>query len=193
MLHPDANYHEMALSAYAVFLCGIFALALKLSPRPARIAVQVIAIFLLAKFIHSDNVAAMSLTLDYQATMHWANRVLARVEARPEYARFPPFEPKRFVFIGDNYGVSRDLYRGLPFVSSTGISDGTPGIVFADLLRLLRVNATTYGIDPETHRRALEYASAHSAWPAEDAVTILDNGTIVVVLDKSELPASPPR
>ncbi len=193
ILHPNANYHELTLGGYSILLCGAFAIALRLANRILRSAVQLVVIILVAGFIHSNNVAALSLTMDYQATMHWANRVLARVEAHPKYVLSPA--AKQIVFVGDGYRVSQWFYRGPPFVSSVGIADGVPNIIFDSLLRLLHVNITAYGVSPESQKRALEYAASHRAWPAQDAVTVLDDGTIVVVLENARLyspPAAPP-
>jgi hypothetical protein len=71
-----------------------------------------------------------------------------------------------------------------------GIADGVPNIIFAGVLRLLRVNATSMGISAEDGRKALVYAAEHHGWPHPESVTMLDDGTIVVVLDKSGLAQS---
>jgi len=193
ILHPTAKYHELALGAYALYLAGVFAIALRCNAGPLRVAVQVAVLLVTASFIQSNNVAAMSLVLDYQATLHWANRVLTRVESHPGYGdlKFPA--QKRFIFVGDGYQISQWQYRGRPYLSSVGIADGIPGIVFGSLFQLLRVNATVWGAGPENLKEARQYAATHKAWPADESITVLKDGTIVVVLDNSavlnEVPA----
>jgi hypothetical protein len=187
VLHPEANYHELALGGYALYLAGLLAIALDARAKLLRVVVQGAVIVLIFSFIHSNNVAAMSLTLDYQATLHWANRVLARAEALPNYGTLNYPARKQFVFIGNGYQISQWQYRGRPFLSSTGISDGIPDIVFGSLFQLLRVNATTYGVSKQSLELAKRYAETHRAWPAEDSLTVLPDGTIVVVLENGTL------
>jgi hypothetical protein len=186
ILHPDANYHELTLGGYSILLGGAFSIALKLGNRMLRSTVQSVLIILVLGFIHSNNVAAMSITLDYQSTMHWANRVLARVEALPNYGSSVYPAQKRIIFVGEDYQISQWFYRGRPFVTSTGIADGVPSIVFENLFRLLRVNVG-YDVTAESRQRAIDYAAKHGAWPAPDSVTVLDDGTIVVVLENTKL------
>ncbi len=183
-VHPRANYHELTLFGHAVFLSGAGALALSLAWRRLRSVMQACALLLIAGFIHSNNVGASALVFDYQAVMHWANRILDRVEQHPRYHEIGNRSVRRIVFVGDLYEVSDWFYRGRPFVAATGIADGVPNIVFDKLLNLLRSNVTDQGIRPEAKRQAVLYALSHQPWPHPDSVTILDDGTIVVVLGK---------
>jgi hypothetical protein len=186
-VHANANYHELTLIGYAVYIAAAGTFALNARLRGARICGQVIVLLLIGRFIHSDNVGATALAFDYQAIMHWGNRILTRIEENPRYAEMPRGSTKRVIFVGDLYRVSDWFYRGHPFVTAVGIADGVPNIIFDSVLRLLRVNATSWGVSTDDHRKALTYAAEHHSWPHPDSVTILDDGTIVVVLDKSGL------
>ena len=183
--HPDGNYHELTLTGYGVYLAGAAAFAMEMKNRIARSAVQLVLVVLICSFIHSNNVGAAALAFDYQAIMHWGNRVLAMIEADPRCAvQMGSWAPKRIMFVGDAYRVSDWFYRGRPFVTAVGIADGIPNIVFDSIFRLLRVNATSVGIPPQTHSEGLAYAARHEAWPHPESVTVLRDGTIVVVLSK---------
>ncbi len=144
-----------------------------------------VTVLLIASFIRADNVGGAALVFDYQAIMHWGNRILARVEQNPRYATLPVGGVRRVIFIGNSYRVSDWFYHGRPFVTAVGIADGVPNAILPSVFRLLRVNATVEGISAESRRKAVEYAAQHDVWPHPDSVTILEDGTIVVVLDKS--------
>jgi hypothetical protein len=186
-VHANANYHELTLTGYAVYIAAAGTFALNARLRGIRIFGQILVLLLIGRFIHSDNVGATALAFDYQAIMHWGNRILTRIEENPRYAEMPRGSTKRVIFVGDLYRVSDWFYRGHPFVTAVGIADGVPNIIFDSVLRLLRVNATSWGVSTDDHRKALTYAAEHHSWPHPDAVTILEDGTIVVVLDKSGL------
>jgi len=183
-IHPGANYHELTLIGYGVYIAAAGALSLSVSNRHLRSGFQVLVLILIATFIHSNNVGASALVFDYQAIMHWANRVLDRVEQHPRYHEHGNLALRRVVFVGDLYSVSNWFYRGRPFVSAVGIADGVPNIIFDSLFRLLRSNVTSDGVPPDSRRQAIRYALTHDPWPHRDSVTILDDGTIVVVLGR---------
>jgi hypothetical protein len=185
VFHPGGNYHELTLTGYGVFIAASAAFAMNVSGRWPRTGVQAVVALLIAGFLHSNNVGASALVFDYQAIMHWGNRILARVEQHPRYSAPPAGAVRKAVFVGDLYKVSEWYYRGRPFVQAVGIADGVPNIIFDAIFRLLRVNASTDGLSDGSRRQAAAFAAGRPAWPHPDSVTVLEDGTIVVILDNS--------
>lgn len=172
LLHPEGNYHNLTLTAYALFIAGAVMIINRAGPIVIRNLSTVLCIVLIGGYLLQCNWIS---TVNYLNTLaHYTTltQILTRVRSLPE----PNWDGKKIAVIG-----SYKMPSVYPFKKAMGVaSDYIDANHIQALARLMRENVTF--IKAGTHTPGvLEYAATNSPWPHPGSVGVV-NGMGVVIL-----------
>jgi hypothetical protein len=183
-IHPEGDYHNLTLTAYAVTIAGSMMIVLRSGYIPLRNLSMILSAVLVGGYIIQCSWIS---TVNYLNTLaHYATmtQILARVRSLPE-----PWNGEKVIVVGD-YKMKRDY----PYKLTTGVATTYIGAKFTrhmnHLARLMRDEAVFVAAD-ETTPKALEYAMTHSAWPHPNSVGIVDDAAVVVFSNDTPTPGVP--
>jgi len=177
LVHPDGDYHALALTGYAVLVAGSVMIVVRASRTPARNLSIVVACVLIAGYVIQCNWISTVNYLNTIAHLNTVTQVLARLRSLPD----GQWDGKKVAVVG-----SYDMPSGYPFKLSAGVANKfIDAYHMTSLARMLRDEATFVAAD-QGMPRILEYAATHAPWPSPDSVAIID-GVGVVVLSKNAI------
>ena len=171
LLHPEGNYHNLTLTAYALVIAGAVMIVNRAGPVIVRNASMVLTGLLVAGYVIQCNWISTVNHLNTVAHFTMTSEVLARVRSIPD-ARW---DGKKIVVVG-RYDMPSDY----PFRPATGVATQFMDAPHMEAMaRLLRDEATFVAADA-TMPKVLEYALAHRPWPDPGSVGIVDGMGVVV-------------
>jgi len=173
LIHPEADYHNLTLTAYAVTIAGFVMIVV----RSRYILIRNLSIVIAATLIGGYIIQCSWIsTVNYLNTLaHYTTltQVLSRVRSLPE-----EWNGEKVVVVG-NYDMKQDY----PYKRTTGIATNYIGIKFTGhmnhLAQLMRDEMDFVPADQMTPE-ALKYARTHSAWPHSTSVGVVDGVGVVV-------------
>lgn len=174
ILHPQGNFHNLTLTAYAVMIAGAVMIIHRTGQTLARNSSILLVSFLIAGYILQCNWISTVNYLNTFAHYSTLTQVLSRIRSLPEKS----WDGKTIAVAG-----SYDMPSNYPYRSATGVATEFMDVghmqKLADLMRddvrFIPVGSNTPG--------ALEYAANHPVWPHPESVAVVD-GMGVVVLSK---------
>ena len=173
LVHPEGDYHNLTLTAYAVTIAGSVMIVLRAKYILVRNLSIVFAAILIGGYIIQCSWVS---TVNYLNTLaHYTTltQVLARVRSLPE-----EWNGEKVIVVG-NYKMKQDY----PYKETTGVATNYIGTKFTKhmnyLARLMRDEMVFVPAD-QTTPEALEYAREHLAWPHPTSVGVVDGAGVVV-------------
>ena len=173
LVHPEGDYHNLTLTAYAVTIAGSVMIVLRAKYILVRNLSIVFAAILIGGYIIQCSWVS---TVNYLNTLaHYTTltQVLARVRSLPE-----EWNGKKVIVVG-NYKMKQDY----PYKETTGVATNYIGAKFTkhmnNLARLMRDEMVFVPAD-QTTPEALEYAREHLPWPHPTSVGVVDGAGVVV-------------
>jgi hypothetical protein len=173
LVHPEGDYHNLTLTAYAVTIAGSVMIVLRAKYILVRNLSIVFAAILIGGYIIQCSWIS---TVNYLNTLaHYTTltQVLARVRSLPE-----EWNGEKVIVVG-NYKMKQDY----PYKETTGVATNYIGAKFTKhmnyLARLMRDEMVFVPAD-QTTPKALEYAREHLAWPHPTSVGVVDGAGVVV-------------
>lgn len=174
-MHPEGNYHNLTLTAYAVFIAGAVMIINRAGHIFIRNASTILAFFLIGGYIMQCNWIS---TVNYLNTLaHYSTltQVLSRIRSLPD----DDWDGKKIVVLG-SYKMSSDY----PFKSATGVAVSFMDAGHMQYLSKLMRDDVTFVQANDTMPEVVEYASTHAPWPNPGSVGVVD-GVGVVVFSKT--------
>jgi hypothetical protein len=176
VLHPDGDFHDLTLTAYALVIAGAVTVIARCGRTWTRNAATLVTLILIAGYIVQCNWISTVNQLNTLAHYTTLTQVLAQLRALPG----AQWDGKTVAVVG-----SYDMPSTFPFKSATGVATEFLDAKHMDqLARLMRDEATFVAAD-RTMPKVLDYAATHAAWPAPGSVNVVD-GVGVVVLSRTE-------
>jgi hypothetical protein len=176
ILHPEGNYHALALTAYAVVIGGLVMLVTKAGSSILRNLSSVLVVVLIAGYIMQCNWISTVNYLNTQAHYSTMTQILARTRSLPAEG----WDGKKLVVVG-SYKMSFDY----PFRGATGVArEYITSHHFRRFTRLLRDEIVVLRPE-EAPPSALHYAATHEPWPHPSSASVVD-GVAVVILSKPD-------
>ena len=173
LIHPEGDYHNLTLTAYAVTIAGSVMIVLRAKYILVRNLSIAFAAILIGGYIIQCSWIS---TVNYLNTLaHYTTlaQVLARVRSLPE-----EWNGEKVIVVG-NYKMKQDY----PYKETTGVATNYIGAKFTKhmnyLARLMRDEMVFVPAD-QTTPKALEYAREHLAWPHPTSVGVVDGAGVVV-------------
>ena len=179
-LHPQANFHQLTLTAYALLIAASVMLILRTGRALVRNATLLLSALLLAGYVMQCGWIS---TVNYLNTLaHYTTmtQILARLRSLPEQN----WDGRTIAVVG-----SYDMPSNFPFKPATGVATefiSPPHMNF--LAELMRDEARFVRADA-SHPEVLRFAATRRPWPSPDSVGVVD-GIGVVVLSTAATPGS---
>jgi hypothetical protein len=174
LIHPEAHFHQLTLTAYAIVIAGCVMLIMRGGNVLTRNLSTVLAAFLIAGYIIQCNWISTVNLLNTQAHYSTLTQILSRIRSLPD----TNWDGEKAVVFG-----SYKMWDGYPFKPATGVATE---FMYAkrmqQLARLERDRITFLSADQATPG-AIKFAAEHPIWPHPDSVGVVD-GMAVVVLSK---------
>ena len=179
LIHPEGNYHNLTLTAYAAVIAGSLIIINRAGYILVRNLSVVATTFLIAGYVMQCNWIS---TVNYLNTMaHYTTmtQVLSRVRALPDES----WDGRKIAVVG-NYNMHSDY----PYKSATGVAvKYMDAVHMQHLAKLMRDDVSIVEAD-DTTPGALEYAATHPGWPHPASVGIVDGMGVVVFSGKQTSP-----
>jgi len=173
LIHPEGDYHNLTLTAYAVTIAGFVMIVVRAKYILIRNLSIVFAAILVGGYIIQCSWISTANYLNTLAHYTTMTQILARVRSLPE-----EWNGEKVVVVGD-YNMRQDY----PYKRTTGVATTYIGSNFTghmnQLARLMRDEIVFIPAD-QTTSEALEYARTHSAWPHPASVGVVNNTGVVV-------------
>ena len=175
VLYPEGNYHNLALTGYAVVIAGLAMIVIRIGSTLMRNAFIVLAFGLIGGYVIQANWISFVNQLNTYAHYSTMTQILTRIKTLPD----SQWRGEKAIVVG-----SLELPSGYPYRRATGVAtDFIDAVHMQRLARLMR-DGTVFVPADETTPGALEYAASHSPWPHSDSVGVVD-GVAVVVLSSA--------
>lgn len=178
LLHPEGNYHNLSLTAYAVVIAGFVMIIQRTKQVFLKNVSTLLAMVLVAGYAMQCNWISTVNYLNTQAHYSTMTQILTRVKSLD----VDNWRETKVAVVG-SYKMPSDY----PFKIATGVSS-----MFIDakhmqqLARLLRENIEFVPV-AENHHKALEYAARHVPWPGPSSVGLVDSMVVLVLSHKSRV------
>ena len=173
LIHPEGDYHNLTLTAYAVTIAGFLMIIFRANYILLRNLSIVFAAILIGGYIIQCSWIS---TVNYLNTLaHYTtlSQVIARVRSLPQ-----EWNGEKVVVVG-NYKMKQDY----PYIRTTGVATDYIGAKYTEhmnhLARLMRDEIVFIPAN-QTTRGALKYARTHSPWPHPTSVSVVDGVGVVV-------------
>lgn len=174
ILHPDARYHSLTLTAYAVLVAGAVMIALRARWVPMRNVSIILGAVLIGGYVLQCNWISTVNYLNTLAHFQTVSQVLTRLRSMPD----TNWDGKSVVVVG-----SYDMPSDYPFKPADSVaSKFIDAMHMTALAGLMRDEAKFVAAD-STMPKVMEFAATHPAWPNPGSVGVVD-GKAVVVLSK---------
>jgi hypothetical protein len=182
IVHPQGNFHEGTLTAYAIAVAGCVMILLRARTILVKNISAILAICILAGYLVQCNWIS---TVNYLNTLaHYTTftQILTRVKLLPR----EHWDGKKVAVVG-NYR----MYSGHPYKIATGVATTYIDTLHAKrLARIMRENISILEAD-EITPEVQEYAKKRSPWPHPDGVSVFGD-IAVVVLSNDDLEQGTP-
>ena len=172
LLHPDARYHSLTLTAYAVLVAGTVMVTLRARWILMRNGSIILASVLIGGYVLQCNWISTVNYLNTLAHFETVTQVLARLRSMPDTS----WDGKSIVVVG-SYDTMPSEY---PFRPADSVaSKYLDAMHMTALAGLMRDEAKFVAAD-KTMPKVLEFAVTHPTWPHPGSVGVVDGKGVVV-------------
>lgn len=182
LIHPRGDFHNLALTAYAVAVAGCLMVLLRVPAMRARNLGVLAAGVLVAGYLVQANWISSVNHLNMLAHYSSMTRIVGRLHALPAEG-----------WDGQTVAVSgsHPMYSGYPFRQATGVA---PEFIDTQHMQrfayLLRENMRFVDI-ADAPEAARQYAATHPRWPHPDSVAVA-GGMAVLILSRNAAESGTP-
>ncbi len=172
LLHPDGDFHNLTMTAYAVVVAGALMLVVRSNWTPARNLALVAVIALLFGYVVQCNWIATVNHLNNVAHVSTMTQILARLKALP----VEEWDGKHVLAVG-GYRMRPDY----PFEQQTGVAVSFIDSSHIDnLARLLREDVV-FVSEQQASPTLLAYANNQPPWPLAGSISTFEGHAVLVL------------
>ncbi len=171
-LHPQANFHQLTLTAYALVIAASVLLILRTGRTLVRNATLLLSTLLLAGYVMQCGWIS---TVNYLNTAaHYATmtQILARLRALPD----PAWDGETVLVVG-----RYDMPSEFPFKGATGVASEYIDPAHMNMLARLMRDEVQFRKADASMPGVLAFAASRKAWPNPGSVGIVDGVGVVVL------------
>ncbi len=172
LLHPEGNYHELTLTAYAVVIAGFVMIIQRAEQVAVKNLSAVLAMVLIFGYALQCNWISTVNYLNTQAHYSTMTQILSRIKSLD----VENWRETKVVVVG-SYKMPSDY----PFKRATGVSTMfIDAIHMQKFARLLREDIEFVPAE-ENNQQVLDYAAKHAPWPSPSSVGMVNSLGVLVL------------
>ena len=175
-LHPQANFHQLTLTAYALPIAASVLLILRTGRTLVRNAALLLGTLLLVGYVMQCGWISTVSYLNTAAHYSTLTQILARLRALTD----PGWDGKTVAVVG-----RYDMPSEFPFKGATGVASEYMNPAHMNMLARLMRDEVQFRKADASMPGVLAFAASRRAWPSPGSVGIVD-GVGVVVLSKPD-------